>query len=175
MLLVLKEISAGKRISVIKNKFKGDDTIMNRDIDQEMYANNLFYRQIVDHLYKSEYEKEILMSQIELLRHETIGYANQMPYSLMSQESPYMWRAPYSAFENNYTNYWGNKYPMQKQLYESQCRRDFKNAVDAAAYITKDSCPVASIVFDSIGLMTANNLIDAIIKTMSIVDKSRKL
>ena len=111
----------------------------------------------------------------DLLKQNSMVHANQLPYHTMAQTSPYMWSAPYHDFENNYAGYWTSRYPTHQQQYEQQCRQNFKAAIDTAAHATKVSSPVASIVFDSVGLMTADNLVEAVIKTLSIIDKARKL
>ena len=144
-------------------------------IDQELYSNNLFYKQLVDQILENEHKRQELQRQIDDVRREMVGYANQLPYDTMAQTSPYMWRASYPVFENNYSNYWVSRYPAFQRQYEQQCRQNFRTAVDAAAHATKDTDPVASIVFDSIGLMTADNLLDAVAKTLSIIDTAKKL
>ena len=145
------------------------------NIDQELYSSNLFYKQLIDQILENERKREELQHQIDSIRREMIQYANQLPYHTMAQTSPYMWRAPYHDFENNYTGYWASRCPVNQQQYEQQCRQNFKAAIDTAAHATKDSSPVASIVFDSVGLMTADNLVEAVIKTLSIIDKARNL
>ena len=145
------------------------------NIDQELYSSNLFYKQLIDQILENERKREELQHQIDSIRSEMVQYANQLPYHTMAQTSPYMWRAPYYDFENNYAGYWASRYPTHQQQYEQQCRQNFKAAIDTAAHATKDSSPVASIVFDSVGLMTADNLVEAVIKTLSIIDKARKL
>ena len=145
------------------------------NIDQELYSSNLFYKQLVDQILENERKREELQREIDSIRHEMVQYANQLPYHAMTQTSTYIWNAPYHTFENNYAAYWMNRYPTPQQQYEQQCRQNFKTAIDAAAQATKDSSPVASIVFDSVGLMTASNLFDAVIKTLSIIDKAKKL
>ena len=145
------------------------------NIDQELYSKNLFYKQLIDQILENERKREELQHQIDSIRREMVQYANQLPYHTMAQTSPCMWRAPYYDFENNYTGYWASRCSVHQQQYEQQCRQNFKAAIDTAAHATKDSSPVASIVFDSVGLMTADNLVEAVIKTLSIIDKARKL
>lgn len=142
------------------------------NIDQNLYLHNLFYKQIVDQIIENERKREELQHQIDDIRREIVQYANQLPYHTMVQTSSYMWNAPYHTFENNYTNYWIGIRPTYQQQYEQQWRQDFKTAIDVAAHATKDTAPVASIVFDGVGLITANNLVEAVIKTISIIDKS---
>ena len=145
------------------------------NIDQELYSSNLFYKQLIDQILENERKREEVQYQIDSMRREMVQYANQLPYHTMAQTSPYMWRAPYYDFENNYASYWMSRYPAYQQQYGQQCRQNFKTAIDTAAYATKDSSPVASIVFDSVGLMTADNLFEAVMKTLSIIDKAKKL
>lgn len=144
------------------------------NIDQELYKSNPFYRRLIDQTLENERKRQELQYQIENLRQEMMSYANQIPYHSMTQTSAYTWHASYPAFENNYANYWQNRYNLQQQ-YEQQCRANFKTAIDAAAHATENTDPVASIVFDSVGLMTADNLFDAVVKTLSIIHKAQKL
>ena len=145
------------------------------NIDKDLYSSNLFYKRLIDQIFENERKREELQHQIDSMRREMVQYANQLPYHTMAQAAPYMWKAPYSAFENNYASYWASRYPTHQQQYEQQCRQNFKAAIDAASHATKESSPVASIVFDSVGLMTADNLFEAMIKTLSIIDKAKKL
>ena len=145
------------------------------NIDQDLYSSNLFYKQLVDQIIENERKLEELQRQSDDIKHAMVQYANQLPYQTMAQTSPYMWNAPYHTFENNYANYWMSRRPTYQQQYEQRWRKDFKTAIDVAAYATKDTAPVASIVFDGVGLITANNLVEAVIKTITIIDKSINL
>lgn len=145
------------------------------NIDQKLYSNNMFYKQLIDQILENERKLGGLQHQIDSIRHEMAQYANQLPYHTFTQISPYMWKAPYYVFENNYASYWAHRYPAYQQQYELECRQNFKTAIDTASHATKDTNPMASIAFDSIGIMTADNLFEALSKTLSIIDKAKKL
>lgn len=104
-----------------------------------------------------------------------IDYANQIPFHAMMQTSAYTWHSSYSALENNYANHWISNHNLPRNQYEKQCRASFKAAVDTAAHVTENTSPIASIVFDSVGLMTADNLFDAVAKILSLIYKAQKL
>ena len=144
-------------------------------IDKNLYLTQPFYKELIDHTIKIERERAELQLQIDNIKREMAAYANQLPYHTMTQTAPYTWRAPYPEFESNYTNYWNNKYPANHQNYIPQDIETFRTAIDTAALVTRDTAPVASIVFDGIGLLTSRNLVEAAIKTLSIIDKARKL
>ena len=144
-------------------------------IDKDLYSTQPFYKEFIDHTVELERERAELQQQIDNLKREMAAYANQLPYHSMTRTSPYTWRAPYSEFENNYSNYWKNKYPTNQQTYIPQDIEHFRTAIDAASILTRDIAPTASIVFDGIGLLTSRNLFEAAIKTLSIIDKARKL
>lgn len=148
---------------------------MNMNIDRDLYNSNPFYRHLIDQMFENERKCQELQNQKEKLCQEMIGYANQIPFHAMTQTSPYTWHSSYSALENNYANHWVNNYNLPKQQYEQQCRANFKAAVDTAAHVTENTAPIASIVFDSIGLMTADNLLDAVAKILSLIYKAQKL
>ena len=146
------------------------------NIDYGLYNVNPFYRQYIDRLLEYERECQELQRQLDNRRRAMmVDYINQMPFRRMTPLSPYVWQASYPTFENNYTNYWGGQYPMHQRQLEEQYRQNFKNAIDAAAKMSENSNPVVSIVFDGIGVMTADNLFEAAVKAVSIIDKASKL
>lgn len=53
---------------------------------------------------------------------------------------------------------------------QEQIRRIFHLAVSVAAHFSKPSAPVASLIFDGLGIMTADNLLDAAKTAASIAD-----
>lgn len=144
-------------------------------IDSGLYSSNLFHKQLIDHILENEYKLRELQNLSNNIKRELVGYANQLPYHAMAPIAPNRWNAPYSIFENNYVSYWSNSPSVFPQQDEQVYRHNFKTAIDAASYATKDSSPVASIVFDSIGLMTASNFLEAVIKTLSIIEKASRL
>lgn len=57
-------------------------------------------------------------------------------------------------------------------LYEKIIKEIFKTAIDIAAEVTKDRNPQVSIMLDGIGLVLADDIIEAVKKVISILDKS---
>lgn len=56
-------------------------------------------------------------------------------------------------------------------LYEKIIKEIFKTAIDIAAEVTKDRNPQVSIMLDGIGLVLADDIIEAVKKVISILDK----
>lgn len=57
-------------------------------------------------------------------------------------------------------------------LYEKIIKEIFKAAIDIAAEVTKDRNPQVSIMLDGIGFVLADDIIEAVRKVISILDKS---
>lgn len=55
--------------------------------------------------------------------------------------------------------------------YEKIIKEIFKTAIDIAAEVTKDKNPLVSIMLDEIGLVLADDIIEAVRKVISILDK----
>lgn len=55
--------------------------------------------------------------------------------------------------------------------YEKIIKEIFKKAIDIAAEVTKDKNPLVSIMLDEIGLVLADDIIEAVRKVVSILDK----
>ncbi len=58
--------------------------------------------------------------------------------------------------------------------YEKKLKEMLKTAIDMAAHATKKGNPQLSIVFDGIGLIYADNLVEAVDKVISMLDTARK-
>lgn len=56
-------------------------------------------------------------------------------------------------------------------LYEKIIKEIFKTAIDIAAEVTKDRNPQVSIMLDGIGIVLADDIIEAAKKVISILDK----
>lgn len=160
-----------------------------RDINQDLYINNAFYHDLVNKMQANEQEKRRLQMERDRLQAEQdayylqqmMGYANQIPYSCMTPVSPYQWAAPYATMQDNFVSYW-EQVREQKQLTQQQraaqqenLRRAFRLAADVSALACKQSPPVASIVFEGIGLLTAGNLLEAAKSVVSIIDTAQVL
>lgn len=104
------------------------------------------------------------------------GYANQIPYQSMTPISQTQYKSTFSDIQNNFVRYWSapvQKLPAKPKLtaeQQEQIRRAFHLAVGAAAHFSKPSAPAASLVFDGLGIMTADNLLDAAKTATSIAD-----
>ena len=159
------------------------------NIDSNLYATNAFYRDLVDEMQAIEQKKRQLQMERDRLqaehdayyRQRMIGYANQIPYSCMTPVSPYQWTAPYATMQDNFVSYW-EQVREQEQLAQQQraaqqenLRRAFQFAADVSALACKQNAPVASIVFEGIGFLTAGNLLEATKSVMSIIDTATDL
>lgn len=71
------------------------------------------------------------------------------------------------------------KYPLsieaQRDSDRQFIRDNFKNLLEIAAKATEDSDPVASIVFDGIGLVLASDYLDAVHKILSMLHTYNKM
>lgn len=161
------------------------------NIDPNLYATNAFYRELVDQMRISEKKQlQLRMEQDRLkaerdifYRQRMIEYANQIPYSCMTPVSPYQWRAPYTMIQNNFVSYWERvgyereqaRIAQQRSEQAENLRHAFRTAADMAAVSSKQDAPVASIVFDGIGLLTTGNLLEAAKSVVSIIDTAMQL
>lgn len=165
-----------------------------QNINSELYRTNIFYRDLVDRMLANEKELQIrqleleqqirqrqaecerLQAELDFRRRRVFGYANQIPYQSMMPISQTQYKSSYTDMQNNFVRYWSA--PVQKPLakpqstaeQQEQIRRAFHSAVSAAAHFSKPSAPVASLVFDGLGIMTADNLLDAVKTAASIAD-----
>ena len=91
------------------------------------------------------------------------------------------WHADYQGIENQliaYFDYWNYFIPENSQVILSpEAQKDsdrkfirdtFKQMLDIAAKATEDSDPVASILFDGIGLILASDYLEAVHKVLSM-------
>ena len=105
-----------------------------------------------------------------------LGYANQIPYQSMTPISQTQYKSTFSDIQNSFVRYWFapiQKPPAKPQLtaeQQEQIRRVFHSAISAVAHFSKPSAPIASLVFDGLGIMTAGNLLDAAKTAASIAD-----
>lgn len=166
-------------------QFKGVSFMYN--IDPHLYATNAFYRDLIDQMCASEQKLHQLQKELDRLkaeheayyRKQMIGYANQIPYSFMTPVSPYHWKAQYTTMQNNFVSYWKRVEQEREEIRLTQqqhaeqtenFRNAFRMAANAAAFFSKQDNPIASIVFDGMGLLTAGNLFEAVKSAISIID-----
>ena len=174
-------------------------------INQELYQSNQFYRDLVNKIIKSEQKILYLQQEQAAIqrklqdsqarrdadmtkRQQQIwGYINQIPYQQMTPISPMQWSAPYSVYQTNFVNYWTmpvqQDYIVQENLITQQyqaeqqekLRREFHSAVDFLALCSKQEAPIPSIVFDGLGVLTADNLFELIKSIVSLADTASRL
>ena len=165
-----------------------------QNIDGELYRTNIFYRDLIDKIHanemawqkrKFELEQQIrqrqaecerLQAELDFRRRRVFGYANQIPYQSMTPIGQTQYKTSFSDMQNNFVRYWSapvQKPPAKPQLtaeQQEQIRRVFHSAVSAAAHFSKPRAPIVSLVFDGLGVMTADNLLDAAKTAASIAD-----
>lgn len=170
-----------------------------QNINSELYRTNIFYRDLVDKMSANEKEQQIrqlelerqirqrqaecerLQAESDFRRSRAFGYANQIPYQSMMPINQTQYKSSYTDMQNNFVRYWSapvQKPPAKPQLtaeQQEQIRRIFHSAVSAAAHFSKPSAPIASLVFDGLGIMTADNLLDAAKTAASIADTINRL
>ncbi len=121
-------------------------------------------------------ECERLQAELDFQKSRVFGYANQIPYQSMTPISQTQYKSTFSDIQNNFVRYWSapiQKPPSKPQLtaeQQEQIRRVFHSAISAVAHFSKPSAPIASLVFDGLGIMTADNLLDAAKTAASIAD-----
>lgn len=165
-----------------------------QNINGELYRTNIFYRDLVDRMLANEKELQIrqleleqqirqrqaererLQAELDFRESRVFGYANQIPYQSMIPISQTQYKSSYTDMQNDFVRYWSapvQKPPAKPQLtteQQEQIRRIFHSAISAAAHSSKLSAPIASLVFDGLGIMTADNLLDAAKIAASIAD-----
>ena len=121
-------------------------------------------------------ECERLQAELDFRKSRVFGYANQIPYQSMTPISQTQYKSTFSDIQNNFVRYRSapiQKPPSKPQLtaeQQEQIRRVFHSAISAVAHFSKPSAPIASLVFDGLGIMTAGNLLDATKTAASIAD-----
>lgn len=98
-------------------------------------------------------------------------------------ETNHRWYANYKSIENQIiahydtNNCWiqeNRRYPLsltaQKESDRQYIRDEFKRLLDIAAKATEDTDPVASIIFDGIGLVLASDYLEAVHKVLSMIN-----
>lgn len=147
-------------------------------IDPNLYATNAFYRNIVDEMLTMEQEKRQLQMKEDHLkaeqeaycRQQMIDYPNQIPYSRMTSVNSRQWRAPYAMMRDNFESYWTQQGEQGGMVQPKNFRAAFHSAVDMSATAMKQKDPIASILLDGIGFMTAGSLWEAIKSLFSALD-----
>lgn len=138
------------------------------DFDRKMYAENPFYRDLVDKALQREYERNQVMQ--EPVHRQAMQYTQQLPYQNMVRTSQSTWRSSYPVMENNFVNYWQLQTNNQNIAQQQQLRNIFKAAVTIGAMALKNTAPTASIVLDGIGILMADNVFEATHSALSLLD-----
>lgn len=165
-----------------------------QDINSALYATNSFYRDLVDKMIAAEkegekrqlelenrirqrqMERDRLQAELDFQRRRLLDYTNQIPYQSMTPVAQGQYSADFPEMQSNFVHYWSappRNSPANTQLtaeQRQQIRRAFHLAVSAAACFCKPDAPVASLVFDGLGIMTADSLLDAAKAAASIAD-----
>lgn len=134
--------------------------------DETLYRSNSFYREIVNHSLQNEKETQELKNLISTLK-ETLPYASQLPYHNMTQISNTCWQASYITFENNYVNYWN---AQANEDCELLLRKAFNSVIRCSTRASTETAQIASVALDSLGILSANNIFDAVSRAMSIIN-----
>lgn len=153
--------------------------------DPHLYETQGDYRELVDRLRASERENEALRAQLGK-RWEATGlgpwkamdYANQIPYQSMMQTGSKQWEAPHEVIRENFVVCWSK--PNQKHEIVSEdrwedIRRVSHPTLRLAACASKRAFPAASLVFDTLGILTAGNLLEGIASIDSVIGTARAM
>lgn len=156
-----------------------------QNIDQHLYETQGLYREMIDRLRATERENEALRAQLGKRWEATglgpwkaIDYANQIPYQSMTQTGPKQWEAPYDVVQENFVDYWSKPNQNQEAVNEErreEIRRVFRSTLRSAACVCKQSSPVASLIFDGLGILTAGSLLEGIASINSIIGTARSM
>ena len=138
------------------------------DFDRKMYAENPFYRDMVDKALQRERERNRMMQ--ELVHRQAMLYTRQLPYQNMVRTSQSTWNSSYPVMENNFVNYWQAQTCNQSIAQQQQLRSIFKAAVTISAMALKNTSPAASIALDGIGILMADNVFEATHSALSLLE-----
>lgn len=122
------------------------------------------------------------------IEEEVANFKNQMPRTIFWHDNNGVCYTRYEWLQNYLLEYCRKNYPWESPIYmesssgrvvfasdsnsyEKIIKEIFKTAIDIAAEATKDKNPLVSIVFDEIGLVLADDIIEAVRKVISILDK----
>lgn len=156
-----------------------------KNIDPHLYETQGDYRELVDRLRASERENEALRAQLGkswettgLSSWKATDYANQIPYQSMTQTGSKQWESPHEVIREKFVVYWSKPNQNHEIVSEDRwedIRRASHSTLRAAACASKQSSPVASLVFDGLGLLTAGSLPEGIESINSIIGTARAM
>lgn len=116
------------------------------------------------------------------------NFWNQMPRTIFWHDNYGLCYTRYEWLQDYLLEYCRKNYPWKSPIYmesssgqavlisdsnsyEKIIKEIFKTAIDIAAEVTKDKNPQVSIMLDGIGLVLADDIIEAVRKVISILDK----
>ena len=116
------------------------------------------------------------------------NFRNQMPQTIFWNDNNGVCHTRYEWLQDYLLEYCRGNYPWKSPIYlesssgqavlasdsisyEKIIKEIFKTAIDIATEVTKDKNPLVSIMFDEIGLVLADDIIEAVRKVISILDK----
>ena len=143
----------------------------NTQYSQDNFINQLTHRIEENNRYLAQLQTE--RAQIALQQQGyAFGYAGQFPYQQLQFNSPY-YQIPVKTYTCNWDNYW-NQVLSQRQAksteYNELRKQIAKYGIEAIGKTAKETNrPIISMAADAIGILTADNLADAIQKTISLI------
>lgn len=156
-----------------------------KNIDPHLYETQELYRELADRLRALERENEALRAQLGkcwettgLSPRKATDYANQIPYQHMTQTDPKQWESSHEVIRENFEVYWPKLNQNQDAAnteWREDIRRDFHSTLRSVACASKRAFPVASLVFDGLGLLTAGSLLEGIASINSIIGTARAM
>lgn len=138
---------------------------------QDCYMRNAQFQADME---RREAERQLYMQR----QQAAIAYMNQIPYQSISMNPSGLLQAQYVPMENNFINYWTDYSGSQNnttQYQQDSFRNCFKTALEIASHATKEQYPAYSLIFDSLGYMTADNFAEAAMKAASMINTIMKL
>lgn len=156
-----------------------------KNIDPHLYETQGDYRELADRLRETKRENEALRAQLGKCW-ETTGlspwrvtdHADPIPCQHMTQTGPKQWESPREVIQENFIDYWSKPNRNQETVNEERredVRRVPHSTLRLAACASKQSSPVASLVFDGLDILTAGSLLDGIASIDSIIGTARAM
>lgn len=117
-----------------------------------------------------------------------VNFRNQVPQTIFWHDNNGVCHTRYEWLQDYLLEYCRKNYPWKSPIYlesslgqtvlvsdsnsyEKIIKEIFKTAIDIAARVIKDRNPLVSIMLDEIGFVLADDIIEAVRKVISILDK----
>lgn len=150
------------------------------------FQKNIYHAQ--NSTLTSNYNKMSYAQYNDYIEGKVLGFWNQMPRTFFWHDNNGVCHTRYEWLQNYLLEYCRKNYPWKMPIYmevslgqvvlasdnesyEKNIKNIFKTAIDIASEITKDRNLQASIMLDEIGLVLADDIIEATRKVISILDK----